>query len=77
MLVGEFDIDILLLNSRKFAMEFVGFRKLLDVELRSERLEIASSTMVTAIVVGATVIVEIIEKAEEGSEGGIRVGRME
>jgi hypothetical protein len=36
--VGEFDLDILLLNSGEFAVEFVGILEFLDVELGGEGL---------------------------------------
>lgn len=67
--VGELDLNILLLNAWEFAMKFVAVLGLLDIKLRSEGLELSAGTFTLA-----AVLIEVVEKAEERSEGGVGIG---
>lgn len=69
MRVGELDLDILLIDARKLAVEFVRILNLLDVEFGVEGLEVG----VGGTVYGAGDLVELVEEAEDGGEGGLRV----
>jgi len=62
--VGEFDLDILLLDTGKLAVEFVGVLNFLDVELGSEGLEGGGNVTVTL-----TVFVKVVEQSKEWLEG--------
>jgi hypothetical protein len=68
--VRELDVNILLLNAGKFAVEFIGILDFLDIELGSEGLQVTTDGAVTL----ATVLIEVIQHAEEGMEGGCGVG---
>jgi len=67
LLVDELDLDVLLVNAGKFTVEFIGVLDFLDIELGLEGLQ-----RVVAATAGARVVVEVIEEAEEGCEGGFR-----
>lgn len=68
--VGKLDVHILLLHSRELAMEFVSFARLADVKLG---LPVSDSAAAGTLVVVALagVVVEVLKKAEERSEGGL------
>jgi hypothetical protein len=68
--VGELDFDILLLDTRKFAVECVGVLVFLDIELWGESLQRGGSVTLTAVLV----LFEVVQKAEEWLEGVDRVG---
>jgi hypothetical protein len=68
--ISELDLNVLLLNAREFAVEFVGILNFLDIELGSEGLQVSTDGTVTL----ATVLIEFVQHAEEGLEGGCRVG---
>jgi len=67
LLVDELDLDVLLVNAREFAVEFVGVLELLDIEFGLEGLQ-----SIGAATAGSGVVVEVIQEAEEGCEGGFR-----
>jgi len=60
--VGEFDGDVLLIDSGKVAVKLVCMSEFLDVELGLEGLHDAAAVMV--FVVGVLISVEVIEEAE-------------
>jgi len=66
--IGKFDLDILLLDSREFAMQFVSVLAFLDVELGGECLQGGADVAVTL----AAVLIEVVEHAKEWLEGGVR-----
>lgn len=68
--VGKLDVHILLLHSRELAMEFVSFARLADIKLG---LPVSDSAAAGTLVVVALagVVVEVLKKAEEGSERGL------
>jgi len=69
--VAELDLNVLLLDTGKFAVELVGVLEFLDIELGGEGLQ--ESTVVVAAIGScrvAAVVLEVIEQAEERSEGG-------
>jgi len=65
--VGELDLNVLLLDSWKFTMELIAVLVLLDVELGSESLHLSAVGTIRA----TTVLVEVVEKTEEGMKGGV------
>lgn len=69
--VGELDLDIFLLDTREFAVEFIGIFNLLDIELGVECLQ-GAAPVVMGIAVAA-VLIEVVEKAEERSEASVVV----
>jgi len=69
--IGKLDLDILLLDSWEFAVQFVSVLAFLDVELGSECLQGGANVSVTL----TAVFIEVVEHAEEWLEGGVgRVG---
>jgi hypothetical protein len=70
--VRELDLNVLLLDSREFAVEFVGILEFLHVELGSEGLH--GGVNRAGIVTLAAVLVEVVEHTEEWLEGIRRVG---
>lgn len=77
--VSEFDMDVLLVDAGEFAVKLVAVLYLLDIKAGSECLEEGSVAM-AARTLGLTidllsVLVKLIEEAEEGVErGGGSVG---
>jgi len=67
--IGEFDLDILLLDPWKFAMEFIDIASLLHVEFGGERLH-DRSMMLGLIVIGTIVVVEVVQQTKERMERG-------
>jgi len=67
--LGELDVDILLVDTRELAMEFIRFPGLADVELGLP----ARHTSATAAHSLTRVAVEVVKEAEEGSERGVGV----
>jgi hypothetical protein len=65
--IGELDLNILLLNAWKFSMKFVGVGNLLDIELGAEGLQVRA-VMTTLRNVATRVLIEVIEKSEEGGD---------
>lgn len=73
--VGEFNLDVLLLDAGEFAVEFVGVSDLLDVELGAKDLEVTMRLASAVVVVAAPgVLVEVVEQTEERSERGGGIG---
>lgn len=70
LLVDKFNLNILLLDAREFAVKFINLTGLLDVELRSETLHNIAAAVLRVAVATAAVLVEVVEKTEEGVEGG-------
>jgi hypothetical protein len=70
--IGELDLNILLLNAWKFSMKFVGVGNLLDIELGAEGLQVRA-VMTTLRNVATRVLIEVIEKSEEGGEGSVGI----
>lgn len=70
--IGELDLNILLLNTWKFSMKFVGVGNLLDIELGVEGLQVRA-VMTTLRNVATRVLIEVIEKSEEGREGSVGI----
>jgi len=70
--IGELDLNILLLNAWKFSMKFVGVGNLLDIEIGAEGLQVRA-VMTTLRNVATRVLIEVIEKSEEGGEGSVRI----
>jgi len=68
--ISEFDLDILLLDSREFAVELVGVLDFLDVELGGKGLQGGAGVAVAL----TAVLIEVVEHAEEWLEGVGRVG---
>jgi len=68
--ISEFDLDILLLDPREFAVELVGVLDFLDVELGGEGLQGGAGVAVAL----TAVLIEVVEHAEEWLEGVGRVG---
>jgi len=71
--VRELDLNVLLLDSREFAVEFVGILEFLHVELGSEGLH-GVVNGVGVVVTLAAVLVEVVEHTEERLKGVRRVG---
>jgi len=68
--VGEFDLNILLLDPRELAVKFVSGLNLPDIELGIEGLgETASAAGIIALAVGVEVFKETEERVE-GCSGG-------
>lgn len=65
VVVGPFDVDILLLDAREFAVEFVTLLGFFDVELWSER---PRSVGEVAVDVAEGLAIILIEETEDGSE---------
>lgn len=72
MSISELDLDILLLDSGKFAVKFVGILDLLDVKLWSEGLQGSASALLNALVA-----IEVVEHTKEWLEGEGWVGGKE
>jgi len=65
--VGEFDLDILLLDTGKLAVEVVSVLVFLDVELGGEGLQGGGNVTVALTV--AAVLIEVIKETKEWLEG--------
>jgi len=72
--ISELDLNILLLNAWKFSMKFVGVSNLLNIELGAEGLQMRA-VMTILSNVATSVLIEVIEKSEEGGEGSVGVVR--
>jgi len=70
MAVGELNLYILLFDAWKFPMEFIATLVFLNVELRSEALQLRASGTIRA----TAVLVEVVKKTEQRMEGGIGRG---
>jgi len=68
--IRELNLDVLLLNTREFAVEFVCILDFLDIELGSEGLHLSKVGAFTL----AAVLVELVQHTEEWLEGDRRVG---
>lgn len=68
LVVGELELDILLVDAWELAVKFVKIADLLDVELGAEGHHTGGSVVMTTVVLG--VLVEVFEKSEERVEGG-------
>lgn len=64
LIVGEFNLDILLFDAWKIAVELISVWELLYVELGIEGLQSSASVLLVRVLVA----VEVIEQAEEGCE---------
>lgn len=62
--VGEFDVNVLLVDASEFPVEMISIFKFSDVESRRERGDMLETSLLLA---GAVDIV-VIQKAEDGSE---------
>jgi len=71
--VGEFDLDILLLDSGKFAVEFVRILEFLDVELWGKSLQGGATILLTL----AAVLIEVVKHTKEWLKGVSRIGSEE
>jgi len=69
LVVGEFNVDILLGDARQFAVEIVGVITLAEVELRRERAERAELTAVGAVEV--SVVQETEQRSEVSGRGNV------
>lgn len=73
--VGELDGDVLLLQAGELAVKLIGILDLADIELGLEGRDVvavgaAGGAVLTAL---AGIVVEVLQKTEERSEGGVRV----
>ena len=64
VVVGPFDVDVLLVDAGELAVQLVGFLGLLDVELRGEGAD--ALELAVDVVEGLAVV--LVEEAEDGSE---------
>lgn len=71
--IGEFNLNILLLNARKLSMKFVGVGNLLDIKFGAEGLQVRAVMTALRSVAATRVLIEVIEKSEEGSEGSVGI----
>ena len=69
LVVGEFNVDILLGDARQFAVEIVGVITLAEVESRRERAERAELTAVGAVEV--SVVQETEQRSEVSGRGNV------
>lgn len=70
--VGELDVDILLLDAGKLAVELVDVLRLPQVELGSEGLEVSSVVAPVLLLRSvAGILVEVIDETEEAGEVGL------
>ena len=69
--VCELDLDIFLLDTWEFAVEFIGVVNLLDIELGVECLHDAAPMVME--IAAAAVLIEVVEKAEERGEASVIV----
>jgi len=73
VIVAELDLDILLLDTGKFAVQLIVFLDLLDIELGVEGLHLAAVTTTTTSV-ALRVLIEVLEELEEWVERGVGSG---
>jgi hypothetical protein len=71
--IGELDLNILLLNAWKLSMKFVGVGNLLDIKLGVEGLQVRAVMAALRNVAATRVLIEVIEKSEEGGEGSVGI----
>lgn len=67
MSISKLDLDILLLDSGEFAVEFVGVFEFLDIKLGGEGLQGGAGVTVTL----AGVLIEVVQHTEERLEGSV------
>jgi len=75
--VCEFNFDILLLDSGKFAMKLIAIGKFLDIEFRGKGFQGLSAVTMSTDITATVVLVEIVKKTEQRVEGCRGVGANE
>lgn len=68
--ISELKCNVLLLNAREFAVEFVGVLDFLDIELGGEGLQMSEAGALAL----AAVLIKLIQHTEKGLEGDRWVG---
>lgn len=69
--LGELDVNIRLLHSGEFTVEFVGLSGLADIELGLPVAKAAAASAISVLSSLARVAVEVIKETEERGEGSV------